>query len=126
MSKKYRPCRVVSGGALCDLCSERISDLDTAFAEVGEATEAKEFLYCAACRPEEGSLPEGVQELESALCTEQRNGDFIGFAVEPGKSCSACDHYFDEGEWLHVGVQDKITSGLVICGQCYMDSCEEG
>ncbi len=119
----YEPCRVVSGGALCEECGERIEDWDVAYAEaVAQVVNYPQRLYCTACAPGKEELPEGIQSLEAGLCidTDPEAGEFLGFAVEPGSSCTACGHYFEEGEWLQVGVQERIAGGEIICEDCYV------
>ncbi len=118
----YEPCRVVSGGALCEECGERIEDWEVAFAEgVPQVVNYPQRLYCTACAPGEEELPEGVESLEAGFCIETAHdgGEFLGFAVEPGSSCAACGHCFEEGEWLEVGVQERIAAAEIICESCF-------
>ncbi len=119
----YEPCRVVSGGALCEDCGERIEDWKIAYTEgVRQVVNYPQRLYCTGCAPSEGNLPEGVQSLEAGFCieTSQDEGEFLGFAVEPGSTCAACGHFFEEGEWLEVGVQERLASAKIICEGCFL------
>lgn len=119
----YELCRVVSGGALCDACGERIEDWEIAFAEaVPQVVNYPQRLYCTACAPSEANLPEGVRSLEAGFCieTSHEQGEFLGFAVDPGSTCTVCGHYFEEGEWVQVGVQERIAAAEIICEECLL------
>jgi hypothetical protein len=118
----YEPFKVVSGGALCEFCGDRIEDWEIAYTEaVPQVANFPQRLYCTPCTPSEEGLPEGVQSLEAGFCieTSHEDGEFLGFAVEPGSACSVCDHYFEEGEWMQVGVQERIAGAEIICQECF-------
>ena len=118
----YEPCKVVSGGALCEFCGRRIEDWELAHTEaISQVVNFPQRLYCTPCAPTEKNLPEGVQSLEAGFCIETSpgEGEFLGFAVEPGSTCNVCGHYFEEGEWLQVGVQERIAGAEIVCEDCF-------
>ena len=129
---KFISGRLVSGGALCEGCGRRLEEGEKVFALVGEADEMKEYLYCQGCRPDEGDLPKGVLSLEPAMAVEEPGLDqrLMGIEVKAGSTCSQCGHYFEEEEWLFVGVVEGLHGGFVYCRECYLiergeESCEE-
>ncbi len=121
--ENYEPCKVVSGGALCESCGGRIEDWEIAFTEaLPQVVNYPQRLFCTPCAPNPKSLPDSIQSLEAGFCieTSPEEGEFMGFAVQPGSTCTVCGHYFEEGEWLQVGVQERIAAAEIICEGCYL------
>ncbi len=117
----FIPGKLISGGARCEGCAcylpmgERVYTLSRETGGIGE------FYYCLSCRPPEEEIPDGVSGLEVAMVVEElwANEETAGFEVKAGSSCRICDHVFETGEWLYVGVVERLYSGLVFCAECY-------
>lgn len=120
--------RLVSGGGVCESCGARLEEGEKVYAPAVEVEDIGEHLYCSGCKPDEKDMPTGVLSLQPAIVVEEPGGDehLLGFEVKEGSTCSICDHYFEEGEWLYVGVVEGLTSGLIYCEGCYLLEREEG
>ena len=114
--------KLVSGGGLCEGCGRRLEEGEMVFTPATGVEEIEEYLYCQRCRPDEGGFPEGVLSLEPALAVEEPGQDerLTGIEIKAGSECSSCGHYFEEDEWLFVGVVEGLHSGAVYCHQCYL------
>ena len=119
--------KLVSGGGICEGCGKRLDRGEKVFALAVEVEEMKEYRYCQGCRPDQSELPKGVLSLEPAQAVEELGLDerTLGFEVEAGTACSRCGHYFDEGEWLFVGVVEGLHHGFVYCSECYESETAE-
>ena len=118
--------RLVSGGGVCEGCGRRLVEGERVYAPAVEVDEIEEYLYCRECRPDEGDLPTGVLSVQPAIVVEEPGADErrMGFEVKVGSLCSLCGHYFEEGEWLFVGVVEGLTSGFIYCRECYLSETE--
>lgn len=119
--KEFVSGKLVGGGGICEICGKRLRNGEKVFALAVEVEEIKEYLYCQGCRPDEGDLPKGVLSLEPAQAVDELGVDErrMGFEVIAGSSCMRCGHYFEEDEWLFVGVVEGLSSGIVYCSECY-------
>jgi hypothetical protein len=120
--KEFISGRLVSGGGMCEGCGRRLEEGEKVFTPATEMDEIKQYLYCQECRPDEGDLPDGVLSLEPALAVEETGSDerLMGIEVKAGSTCTRCGHYFEEEEWLFVGVVEGLHSGYVYCKDCYL------
>lgn len=114
--------RLVSGGGICEGCGKRLEEGEKVFAPASEVDDMEQYLYCQECCPEESELPSAVLSLEPAVAVEEigRDERLMGFEVQAGSSCRRCGHFFEEGEWLFVGVVEGLHSGFVYCKECYI------
>jgi hypothetical protein len=113
--------KLVSGGGVCEGCGKRLEEGAKVYAPMADVEELKEYFYCEGCRPQGGKLPKGVQCVEPAFAVEEPDCEERGLGIEikAGSLCSACGHYFEEGEWLFVGVVEGLHGGFVYCDDCY-------
>lgn len=127
--KEFVSGRLVSGGGVCEECGKRLEEGERVYTPVVDVEELKEYFYCEGCRPAEGNLPAGVICLEPAVAVEEPGFDerLLGIEIKAGSLCSECGHYFEEGEWLFVGVVEGLHGGSVYCDECYLieRECEE-
>jgi len=126
--REFTSGRLVSGGGLCEGCGRRLEEGEKVFAPAVEVDEIKEYFYCQGCRPDEVDLPGGVLSLQPAMAVEEPGSDerLMGIEVKAGSTCSACGHYFEEEEWLFVGVVEGLHGGLIYCRECYLIEKEAG
>jgi hypothetical protein len=119
--KEFTSGKLVSGGGVCEGCGKRLEEGTKVFALVSEIDELKEYLYCQGCRPEDGKLPLSVHSIQPAIAVEEPGSDerLMGIEVKAGSLCTECGHYFEEGEWLFVGVVEGLHGGFVYCSECY-------
>jgi hypothetical protein len=118
--------RLVSGGGVCECCGMRLEEGERVYAPAVEVEDIREYLYCRECKPDEKDLPAGVLGLQPAIVVEEPGADerVLGFEVRAGSICSTCGHYFEEEEWLFVGVVEGLTSGFIYCHDCYLVETE--
>jgi len=119
--------KLVGGGGICESCGRRIEEGERVYSLSSQMDEIKEYLYCHTCRPDETELPKGVLSLEPAQAVEEIGLDErrLGFEVKAGSLCSRCGHYFEEDEWLFVGVVEGLHRGFVYCCECYESESEK-
>ncbi len=120
--KEFVSGKLVSGGGVCECCGKRLEEGTRVYAPMANVDKLKEYLCCEGCRPLEGKLPAGVQCIEPALAVEEPGSDerLLGIEIKLGSVCSECGHYFEEGEWLFVGVVEGLHGGFVYCDDCYL------
>ncbi len=118
----FIPGRLIGGGARCEGCSAYLETGQKVYTLSQETGGIAEFYYCQGCRPSEEEMPDGVNCLESAVVVEELwiNQETAGFEVKVGASCRVCHHIFEIGEWLYVGVVERLYSGTVFCVECYV------
>jgi hypothetical protein len=119
--KEFVSGRLVSGGGVCEGCGKRLEEGTRVYTQMTGAEELKEYLYCEGCRPPDGKRPAGVKCIEPALAVEEPGLDerTMGIEIKAGSFCFECGHYFEEGEWLFVGVVEGLHGGFVYCDDCY-------
>ena len=120
--KEFVSGKLVSGGGVCEGCGKRLEEGVKVYTAVVDVDELKEYFCCEGCRPAEGKLPSGVECIEPALAVEEpgENERQLGIEIKLGCICSECGHYFEEGEWLFVGVVEGLHGGFVYCHDCYL------